>query len=82
MAAAMTAALVMGTAVLPGEIARAEEAPFVDISTALISLSPQADEVTMSVAARTNFRRAASGGNGTCGLCGGWEYLQCGMGGA
>ena len=52
MAAAMTAALVMGAAVLPGEIVRAEETPFVDISTALISLSPQADEVTMSVAAR------------------------------
>lgn len=51
-AAVMMAALFMGMMVMPAETAQAEEAPFVDISTALISLSPQADEVTMSVAAR------------------------------
>ncbi len=52
-AAAVTVVLLAGGAVLPGETVRAEgEAPFVDISTDLISLSPQADEVKMNVAAR------------------------------
>jgi len=51
-AIAMSAALLLGLTVLPGEAVKAEEAPFVDISTDLISLSPQADEVKMSVAAR------------------------------
>ncbi|RKJ45674.1 hypothetical protein D7X98_07280 [bacterium 1XD8-76] len=52
-AAAVTVALLAGGAALPGATVRAEgEAPFVDISTDLISLSPQADEVKMNVAAR------------------------------
>lgn len=49
----LTAVLLAGGMILPGETVRAEgEAPFVDISTDLISLSPQADEVKMNVAAR------------------------------
>lgn len=48
----MTAAILTGSVSLPKGVARAEEVPFVDISTDLISLSPQADEVKMNVAAR------------------------------
>lgn len=51
-AAVMAAAVFIGGLVLSGETAKAEEAPFVDISTDLISLSPQAAEVKMNVAAR------------------------------
>ena len=52
MAAVMAAGLFMGLVAVPAETVRAEEVPFVDISTNLISLSPQAEEVTMNVAAR------------------------------
>lgn len=52
MAAVMTAALFMGIVAVPVETVRAEEAPFVDISTDLIALSPQSDEVKMNVAVR------------------------------
>lgn len=48
----MTAAILAGSVSLPKGVVRAEEVPFVDISTDLISLSPQADEVKMNVAAR------------------------------
>lgn len=51
-AAVMAAALFIGGLVLPEKTARAQEVPFVDISTDLISLSPQAADVKMNVAAR------------------------------
>ncbi len=51
-AAFMAAGVLAGSVSFPGGVVQAEEAPFVDISTNLISLSPQADEVTMNVAAR------------------------------
>ncbi len=52
MAFALTAVLLAGFMVVSGDVVQAQEAPFVDISTNLISLSPQADEVKMNVAAR------------------------------
>lgn len=50
-AVAVAAVFLLGIG-LPGETVRAEEAPFVDISTDLIALSPQAAEIQMNVAAR------------------------------
>mgnify|MGYP006943502389 CR=1 FL=1 len=52
LAAVMGMAVFVGGMVFGGETARAKEAPFVDISTDMISLSPQAHEVKMNVAAR------------------------------
>ena len=52
-ATVMAAVVFMGGMMLAGGTVRAEEAvPFVDISTDLISLSPQAAEIQMNVAAR------------------------------
>lgn len=52
-AAVMAAVVFMGGMMLAGRPAQAEEAvPFVDISTDLISLSPQAAEIWMNTAAR------------------------------
>ena len=51
-AAVMAAAVFAGGMVLSGETVKAEEAPFVDISTDLVSLSPQAAEIKVNVAAR------------------------------
>lgn len=49
----MAAVLTLGALAVAGRTARAQEAvPFVDISADLISLSPQAEEMTMHVAAR------------------------------
>ena len=52
-ATVMAAVVFMGGMMLAGGTVRAEEAvPFVDISTDLISMSPQAAEIQMNVAAR------------------------------
>lgn len=47
----MAAGIILGLT-LPGKAVRAEEAPFVDVSTDLISLSPQCADVKMNVAVR------------------------------
>lgn len=52
MAAALFTGLTAGLTIVPKETAQAQEVPFVDISTDVISLSPQAAEVKMNVAAR------------------------------
>lgn len=52
LAAVMGTAVFIGGMVFHGETVRAKEASFVDISTDLISLSPQAAEAKMNVAAR------------------------------
>lgn len=52
MAAALLTGLTAGLAIVPKETAQAQEMPFVDISTDVVSLSPQAAEVKMNVAAR------------------------------
>lgn len=52
LAVVMAAAVFVGGMTASGETVRAEEAPFVDVSTELISLSPQAPEIKMNVAAR------------------------------
>lgn len=52
MAAMLFAGLTVGGAIVPKKTVQAEEIPFVDISTDLISLSPQTEEVKMNVAAR------------------------------
>lgn len=51
-AAVLTVLLLCGMTALPKGEAEAQEAPFVDISTAVISLSPQVTEAKMNVAAR------------------------------
>ena len=51
-AAVMAAVLSAVLTIVPKETVQAQETPFVDISTDLVSLSPQAAEVKMNVAAR------------------------------